>query len=79
MQGQWHTPRPKVLAMPHRMLLEMDTTSGLHMLYKFVLKQFRNCLTQPGLRQPLRSLSYRESCTTLHKHGLYIIPDTSVL
>lgn len=33
MQGQWHTPRPKVLSMPHRMLLEMVTTSGLHTLY----------------------------------------------
>ena len=44
MQGQWHTPRSKVLAMPHRMLLEMDTTSGLHMLYKFVLQQFGKCL-----------------------------------
>ena len=35
--------------------------------------------TQPGLRQTLRSLSYRESYTTLHKHGLCIIPDTYVL
>jgi hypothetical protein len=52
MQSQWHTSRPKVVAMLHRMQLEMKTTSGLHMLYKFSLQSLiesvllRVCLTE---------------------------------
>ena len=44
MQSQWHTSRPKAIAMLHRMQLEMKTTSGLHMLYKFALQSLRVCL-----------------------------------
>ena len=58
MQSQWHTPRPKVFSRLHRMQLEMKTTSGLHMLYKFVLQSFRVCLTS--------NLSYRVLETVLH-------------
>ena len=58
MQSQWHTQRPKVFSRLHRMQLEMKTTSGLHMLYKFVLQSLRVCLTS--------SLSYRVLETVLH-------------